>query len=126
MRLDPHRLSLRDLRLDAWGGEVGGDASLEDFARFAVNGDLRHFDLRTVAAAVGLKDFAYSGVAAGPLEAEGDLKQPGMRSLKAQVHIHIAPGRRGIPMTGRLYASYSGAADDVQINDSSLRCRTPA
>lgn len=118
LRLDPHRLDFTNLRLDAWGAEVAGKASLEDFARFQLHGDLRHLDLRFVAAALGLKDFAYSGIASGPLEAAGDLKQPGVRGVTAQTRIAIAPGRRGIPMSGRLYANYNGARDDVLINDS--------
>jgi len=118
LRLDPHRLDVANLRLDAWGGEIGGKASLEDFSRFQLNGDLRHFDLRSAALALGLKNFVYSGIASGPVDAAGDLKQPGVRGITAQTRINIARGRRGIPMSGRLYANYNGARDDVRIDDS--------
>ena len=45
VRLDPHRLELSGLRLDAFGGELAGDASLQDFARYKLNANLRHLDL---------------------------------------------------------------------------------
>ncbi len=118
VRLDPHRLNLAGLRLDAAGGELAADASLEDFARFNLNGALRHFDLRTVAGTMGRKDFAYAGVASGPVTATGDLNQPGTRSLAAHMRISIVPGRRGIPMSGRLLADYSGASNNINIGDS--------
>jgi autotransporter translocation and assembly factor TamB len=47
VRLDPHRLDLKGLRLDAFGGEFAGDASLEEFARYKLTGNLRHLDLGT-------------------------------------------------------------------------------
>ncbi len=118
VRLDPHRLDLAGLRLDAAGGELAADASLEDFARFSLNGNLRHLDLRTAAGTMGQKDFAYAGVASGPVTATGDLNQPGTKGLAAHMRISIAPGRRGIPMSGRLYADYNGASNNINIGDS--------
>jgi translocation and assembly module TamB len=118
VRLDPHRLDLAGLRLDAAGGELGADASLEDFARFSLNGNLRHLDLRAAAVTMGQKDFAFAGLASGPVTATSDLNQPGARGLAAHVRISIAPGRRGIPMSGRLYADYSGASNNINIGDS--------
>ena len=116
--LDPHRLELRDLRLAAFGGEAAGNASLEEFARYKLNANLRGFDLRTAASAMGQKNLAYAGVASGSIAAGGDLKQPGTRSVTAYAKISIAPGRQGIPVSGRLNADYNGAADNVSITDS--------
>lgn len=118
-RLDQNdRLSLSDLRLDAFGGEMAGNASLEDFARFQVNGNFRHFDLQAVARAMGSRSFAYSGIASGPFTVQGDLRQTGARGVTANVRIAIAPGRKGIPVSGRVDADYRGAADDLRIADS--------
>jgi translocation and assembly module TamB len=118
VRLAPHRLDLGDLRLIAFGGEVAGNASLEDFARYKVKGNLRHLDLRTAASAMGQKNFAYAGVASGPIAAEGDLNLPGTKSITAHAWISIAPGSGGIPVSGRVYADYTGAADNINISDS--------
>ena len=120
VRLDPHRLDLSGIRLDAWGGEVDANATLEDFARFQVKGDLRHLDLGVVAQALGVKNFGYDGVASGPIAAAGDLRQAGTRGLRADARIGIAPGRRGVPVSGRLNADYNGAADDLRIDNSYL------
>src|SRR6202035_5533614 len=52
VRLDPHNLDLKGLRLSAFGGEFAGNASLEDFARFKLDGALHHLDLATMARAL--------------------------------------------------------------------------
>jgi translocation and assembly module TamB len=118
VRLDSHRLDLNGLRLSALGGEFAGDASLEDFARYKLNGNLRHLDWGTMARALGQKDFPYSGAASGPIDAEGDLKAPGTKSVIAHARLVIAPGRKGIPVSGRLNANYNGATDNITVSDS--------
>jgi len=102
VRLDPQLLEVRGMRLDAFGGELAGDASLRDFARYQLNANLRNLDLRTVARTFGQKDMAYGGIASGPIAAQGDLKAPGTTSIAAQAHLSIAPQRTGIPLSGRL------------------------
>ena len=120
VRLDPQRLDLPDLRLNAIGGELTANASLEDFARFKLDGNLRHMDLRAAARALGQKGFAYAGVASGPIAADGDLHLPGTQGFNASVRISIAPRQDGIPVTGRLSADYNGAADNIHLGDSYL------
>lgn len=118
VRLDPHRLELANLRVGALGSELAGSASLEDRARYQLNGTLRHLDLRAAASAMGQKNFPYAGIASGPIAAAGDLNLPGAKSLTAHAKISIAPGSRGISMSGRLNADYSGAADNINVSDS--------
>jgi translocation and assembly module TamB len=118
VRLDPHRLDLKGLKLSAFGGEFAGDASLEEFARYKVSGSLRHLDLGMTARMLGQNDIPYSGVVSGPVDAAGDLKAPGTKSIIAQARLTIAPGRTGIPVSGRLNANYNGAADNINVNDS--------
>ena len=118
VRLDPHRLDLSGLRLSALGGEFAGNASLEDFASYKLSGNLRHLDLQTVARILGQRDLPYSGVTSGPVEAAGDLKAPGTKSVTARARLTIAPGRAGIPVTGRLNANYNGATDNIDVSDS--------
>ncbi len=116
--LNPHHLDLKGLKLSAFGGEFAGNASLEDFARYKLDGNLRHLDLGTIANALGQKDLPYSGVASGPVAAEGDLKAPGTKSIVAQARLAIAPGLKGIPLSGRLNANYNGATDNINVSDS--------
>src|SRR5262249_3344765 len=58
----------------------------------------------------------YDGVISGPLQAEGDLKNPS--NLVARTNLAIAPGRRGIPVSGRINADYNGRADTATLRNS--------
>ena len=116
--LDPHRLDLKGLRLSALGGQFNGDASLEEFSRYQVEGSLRNFDLQVVQRASGQKPLPYDGVVSGPIQARGDLKTPGTKSLVANAKLVITPGRQGIPVSGRLNAEYNGATGNVNVSNS--------
>jgi len=116
--LDPHRLDVKGLRISALGGQITGDASLEEFARYNFSGNLGNFNLQTISQALGQKSLAYSGVISGPIQAEGDLKAPGTKSIKASAKLAIAPGRLGIPVSGRINAEYNGATDNINVPDS--------
>ena len=118
IHVDPHHIDANGLRLNAFGGEFAGDASLADFERYKVNGSLRNLDIQTAARTFGVKSLPYDGIVSGPLEAQGDTKAAGTRSIVAKAHLSISPGRHGIPLTGKLNADYSGAADNVIVSDS--------
>ncbi len=109
--LTPHRLDLSGLRIGAFGAEIVGGASLEDFSRYAVNVTLSHLNLQTV-----MPD--YSGAVSGPLAATGNLSVPGMKSLSAKARLSIAPGRQGMPVSGQIVADYRGDTDNLTVGDS--------
>ena len=111
--LTPHRLDLSGLRIGAFGAELAGGASLEDFARYSVNATLSHLDLKAFLP-------GYSGAVSGPLSAAGDLKVPGTKSLTANAKLSIAPGKQGVPVAGRIAAEYRGDADNLTVNDSTV------
>ncbi len=117
-RADNHNLALKDMRLQAFGGEFAGDVSLADFERYSVSGNLRHLGIQNAMALAGEK-LPYEGVISGPVSATGDAKT-GMRSIEGAAHLVIAPGTGGIPLSGRLNATYSGAADNVFLDNSFL------
>jgi translocation and assembly module TamB len=123
---DPQNLALNGLTLHAFGGQFVGNLALADFQRYQVDGRLANLDLAVAARAFG-QNLPYDGVVSGPVKAQGDLKAPGMTGTAADIHLAIAPlsGRgaargRGIPLSGRLNASYVGARDDVVVQDSFL------
>jgi translocation and assembly module TamB len=116
--LDPHNLELKGLRLAAFGGQFDGNASLQDWGRYRVDGNLRSLDLSAAARTAGLKQFPYAGVVSGPIEAAGDLKKPGTTSVTTTARLSISPGKRGIPVSGRLNAAYNGATDDIRVENS--------
>ena len=116
--LDPHQLELQGLRMAAFGGELVGNAALENFERYRVDASLRNFDIRTALRSMGQKQFPYDGIVSGPIEASGDLNAPATASLAAAARLSIAPGKNGIPVSGRLYAGYDGARNDLRIQNS--------
>ena len=118
-RADPHAVELNGLRLTALGGEFTGHAALQDFTEYKLDGNLRNLDLQTALRAVG-EQLPYDAVISGPVSAEGDTKVPGTKSLAARAALSLAPGRRGIPVSGRLNANFSGAADNVTVTSSYL------
>ncbi len=121
LHLDPHNLDLRGLRLAAFGGELAGNLSLQDLARYQFHGNLRNLNLRAAAHAFGQKQFAYDGNVSGLVEARGDLKaSPVERGLTADTHLTIAPGKQGVPVSGRLNADYNGASDNLRVDNSYL------
>ncbi len=116
---DPHTVDLKGLRLNAFGGEFLGNISLTDFAKYSVQGNLRNLDLQTAARVAGQK-IPYDGIASGAIEAHGDTKAPGTKGIVANAHLTIAPGRHGIPLSGKLNAEYNGATDNVAVTNSYL------
>ncbi|HYI93855.1 MAG TPA: translocation/assembly module TamB domain-containing protein [Bryobacteraceae bacterium] len=118
INLDPKRIDLKGLRLSALGGQFTGNASLEEFSRYALDGQLRNLNLQTVSEALGEKPLPYDGIVSGPIQAQGDLKTPGAKSLTANAKLSIAPGRRGIPVSGRINAQYNGATGNINVANS--------
>ncbi len=114
---NPADIELNGLRIDAFGGGFAGNASLSDFARYKVDGRLRGLDIQSVLRSLGER-LPYDGQISGSLEAQGDTRTAGTKSITANAHLAIAPGRRGIPVTGRLNAIYNGAVDDVLVENS--------
>lgn len=114
--IDSHNLDLRGLNLKAFGGEFEGNASLADFERYKVEGRLRSLNIQAALRALGER-LPYDGAIGGPLDAQGDTKA-GAKGIVANAHLTITPGRRGIPVAGRLNASYKGTADDVTVDNS--------
>jgi translocation and assembly module TamB len=117
--MDEHNLRVTDMRLTAFGAEVDGSVSLEDFARYKLNANLRPFDIQTALRMMNQK-LPYQGVISGSFSAAGDTKIAGTKSVTAQARMNIAPNGGRVPVSGRLNADYNGAADDVSVLDSFL------
>lgn len=114
-----NNLTLTGLQASALGADFTGNASLQNFAAYQLRGDLQHLDLASALRALGASKLPYDGVVSGPVDLTGNLDR-GRRGLTAQVRLAIAPGSRGIPLSGNVTAEYSGARDDVSIQRSVL------
>ena len=107
---NPHRIALNGLRLSAMGGSFAGNIAVEDLNTVQLAGNLRNFDIQQVAGAFMSKPLGYDGVVSGPVKADGNLKNTS--TLVAHANLGIAPGRRGIPISGRLAVDYNGRSGE--------------
>ncbi len=110
-------VELRNLAVTALGGRFEGSASLDHMQHYKVNGDLRAFDIQTALNTVGQK-LPYDGIVSGNIAAEGDTSLP--NSLAASGRLSVSPGKHGVPVTGKVNADYSAAANDVTLHNSFL------
>ncbi|MDQ2947485.1 MAG: hypothetical protein M3Y27_16385, partial [Acidobacteriota bacterium] len=117
---DPRKIDLNKFKLTALGGEITGDAGLENMQRFRFKGNLHGFDIQTLARTFAGRKLPYSGAISGPLQASGDLKAKGTTGIKADARLSISPGRNGVPVSGKLNADYNGAADTITVANSYL------
>ncbi|MEO8593900.1 MAG: translocation/assembly module TamB domain-containing protein [Candidatus Solibacter sp.] len=115
---DPDHIGLNGLRLGAFGGTLTGSGTLEDLDRFRLSGRLNHFDIAELARTFAAKPLGYDGLISGPLQAQGSVKTPS--SMMAHVVLGIAPGKRGIPVSGKIDADYNGRADTITLARSFL------
>ena len=115
-----NNLSLNDLQIAALGADFSGDASLQQFSRYRLHGNLRHLDLQNALRAAANQSLPYDGVISGPLNVEGTLNAPFFRKLTAQAQLSITPASHGIPVAGQLNATYSGANEVLTIQHSLL------
>lgn len=118
-RFNRNIIELRDLRLRGIGGELEGQATLENFARYRAAVSLRGLSLQVAQQRAGIKPLPYDGVVGGALEAQGDLKAPS-GGLQVRANLSIAPGRRGVPVSGHLEADYNAAEGDLRASNSYL------
>jgi len=113
-----NRIDVTDLRLAALGGSFTGSGSLENMAQYRLAGTLHDFDIAQVARPFVKQSLGYDGIVSGTVDADGNLKAAS--SLMARANLAIAPGRRGIPVSGRLNVDYNEEANNVTLGQSYL------
>lgn len=117
---DPYLISMDGLKLNAFGGSLAAKIFIEKMQQLSLEAGLNHFALPVLAAAFTGKHLGYDGTIAGSLKAQGDLKAKGTTGYAAQARLSIVPGRRGVPVSGRLDANYAGATGAVDLDHSYL------
>ncbi|HJT88148.1 MAG TPA: translocation/assembly module TamB domain-containing protein [Bryobacteraceae bacterium] len=115
---NPQRIEVAGLRVNALGGTLAGSGSLVNMAQFQFSGNLRNFDVARAASLFVKQPLPYDGVVSGPFQAQGNLKMPS--DLVARANLRVAPGARGVPVSGRLNVDYNGRADTVTVAPSYL------
>jgi len=115
---DPYLISLDGLRLDAFGGDLAAKIFIEKMQRLSVEGNLRNFSVPVLVSAFTGKRLGYDGTINGVIKAQGDLKSKGATGYTAEANLSIVPGRRGVPVSGRLSARYKGANNTIEVGNS--------
>jgi translocation and assembly module TamB len=115
---DPYLISMDGLRLNVLGGTFGAKIFLEKMQQLSVEASLRNFSLPVLASAVAGKQLGYSGTIDGSLNARGALKAAGTTGYAAQAYLNIVPGRSGVPVSGRVNASFVGSKGAVEVGQS--------
>jgi translocation and assembly module TamB len=113
---DNRNLEMKGLKLRAFGGEFAGDLGLADWERYRLTGALRGLNIQAASLVFGQR-LPYDGTISGPVNAQGDLKA-GAGALTGGARLSIAPGKRGIPVSGKLNAAYNGAANSITLDNS--------
>ncbi|HVW85119.1 MAG TPA: hypothetical protein VHB50_10585, partial [Bryobacteraceae bacterium] len=103
-----NNLDLTGLHVAAIGAEFDGSVSLANFQRYKVQGNLRNLDIQNAARLFHQK-IPYDGVISGSVDAQGE------KAVVAAAHFTISPGRRGIPVSGRINADYNSANDNIVV-----------
>ncbi|MBV9038482.1 MAG: translocation/assembly module TamB domain-containing protein, partial [Acidobacteriaceae bacterium] len=115
---DPYLISLDGLKLNALGGSLAAKIFIEKLQHLSVEGSLRDFSLPVLASLFTGKRLDYDGTINGAIKAAGNLKAKGTTGYTATTDLVIDPGHRGVPVSGRLNASYNGARDLIDVGKS--------
>ncbi len=115
---DPYLISLNGLKLNAFGGALAAKIFVEKLERLSVEGTLRNLSLPVLARSFTGKRLGYDGTLNGSIKAQGNLQAKGTSGYAAQANLAIAPGRGGVPVSGKLFVNYRGASDTVDLGQS--------
>jgi translocation and assembly module TamB len=118
-RFDGKLLELQNLRVRGFGGELTGNATLENFVRYQANGRLQGLSLQGLEQRLGMKPLPYDGTLTGSFEVHGSLDAP-QGGVQARANLQIVAGRRGIPLSGRIEADYNAGDGIVRARNSHL------
>ncbi len=117
IQADPKAIDLGNVVVNALGGQFAGKASLHDMRNYRVDGTLRNFDIRTTLASFRV-NVPYDGAITGVVSASGDTVST--QSLSAAARLTVTPGKRGIPVAGKIDARYTAQAGDLTLANSYL------
>lgn len=117
--VNPRRIELQGLRIQALDGTFAGNASVEQLRRFRVDGRLDHFDLERLTGTLAGQRQGWSGVVSGPVHVAGDLKRP-EKDLAARARLRVTPGRGALPVSGDLTVDYDARRGTLDVGNSRL------
>lgn len=111
-------LSARGIGLALLGGSFRGDATLRQFKRYSVEGEIAGFDTRRVVALYSTENLPWDALASGSVKLEGTLGRPG--DLHGHTALTIAPAPLSAPVHGEVEATYDARSGILDLGRSTL------
>ncbi len=112
----PGRLTLSQLRAEAWGGQLKGMYRWDQQDGWQFDGELAALPLGRAFAAANLEGSPWSGTVAGDLRARAASGRP----FKAEADLTIAAVEGTTPARGLLAVSYDEAGNRLEVRNSYL------
>jgi translocation and assembly module TamB len=106
------------IRADALDGSFTGKATLVNFERVRVEGELANFDVRKLLRVYSAQSVPWDASASGPVQLSATLGRASTLQLAARMS--IAPAATGAPVHGEIDAAYNAAADTLDLGRSFL------
>ena len=120
VRIDPFKIELPGLKMEALGGSFTGQAVVTGLDRFRMNGDVVGLDLARLVSLYGSRPAPWSGVLAGSIDVRGLLSQLYLMRFQARAQMVISPAGERNPVRGAIDASYDGERGLLDLADSHL------
>ena len=111
-------LELHEVALGGLGGTFHGEATLRDWTRYSVTGEIAGFAARRVVALYSPQALPWDALATGPVKVEGSLRDK--RELKASAELAITPAAGSAPVHGHLTARYEVRSGVLDVGRSEL------
>ena len=111
-------LELRQVLIEALGGNYTGAIGLRDFNRYTVDGAVAGLDVRRVASLAIPAPLPWDGTAGGSLQLEGSFTNP--RALHLMTALHIGPAPAGPPVEGDITADWDSPSEILDLGHSRL------
>jgi translocation and assembly module TamB len=111
-------LELRGIALSVLDGSFTGQAKLRDWQFYTVTGEIARFAARRVVALYSPEPLPWDGLAFGPMQLEGSLRN--RKALRAQANLAVGPAEGSAPVHGELNLNFSAATEVLDVGLSSL------
>lgn len=118
--LKPDRLRLRDLALAGPYGRWRGQASLENWRSFQMEGEAEEIHLDQLQAALLDRSYAWNGEITGPVTFSGELTRAGLEGGRVRANLTVAPAEGALPLSGQVNLDWSQECSCVDFGRSSL------
>lgn len=120
-RVDPQKIDLNGVRLEALGGHFNGRAHIEQLDRIRLEGEASDLDLQRIAQSFALGPLPWDGVLSGPVQLAGLISELNQGRFTAHAQLVISPASDRAPVRGAIDATYDGYRDSVDLGRSLLQ-----